>query len=80
MPSYRIVTLPVVLGKGVSCEKDIRLVGRKFERRGKELRKRQSGILSGDEWKKQGTEMILGSSFTSGFDVDEFWVGSLVRM
>ena len=56
-----------------SCEKDRRLVGREFHRRGEELRKKRSENLSLDVrgGRERETEVVRGASFTSRCHVDE---------
>ena len=59
-----------MLAEGGSCEKDLRLVGQEFHRRGVELRKERSEKLV-DEEQKEKAEVVRGACFTSGFDIDE---------
>ena len=53
-----------VVGEGGSCEKDLRLVGREFQRRGEELQKKRSENLSlkvrgGREKQRWSDERVL---------------------
>ena len=41
----------VVIVEGSSCEKDLKLIGREFHRRGKELWTERSHKLGGKGWK-----------------------------
>ena len=56
-----------MVGEG-SCEKDLRLVGREFQRRGEELRKERSENLSLEVWAEVSDR---GATFTCEFDVNE---------
>ena len=58
-------------GKSESCEKYLRLLDRKFQRQGEELWNEGSEKMSEGVERKQETEMVEGTSFTSRFDVDK---------
>ena len=60
-------------GVGIFWEKDLRLVGREFQRRGEAFRKERSENLSLDVsgGRERQTEVIGWSSYASGFDIDK---------
>ena len=61
-----------MVGEGGSCEKDLRLVGREFQRRGEELRKEQSDKLNSNvRCGKKRQRWSDEPSVTSGFHIDE---------
>ena len=51
-----------VVGEGGSFEKDLRLIGREFPRRGEELRKERSENLSLDYKGRKGETEVVGTS------------------
>ena len=56
--------------EGGSCEKYLRLVGRKFQEREITERTIREFNLGSEGWKGE-TEVVRGASFPNGFDVDE---------
>ena len=60
-----------VVDEGGSCEKDLTLLGREFQRRQKELWKERSMNLSLDVSGENKTDVVRGASYTNWFDIDK---------
>ena len=62
------------VGEDGCCEKYLRIIGRKFQRRGEEL---TEGTIRefkvGDNGWKGETKVVGGASFTSRFDIEKIY-------